>query len=157
MKEYYRRNLPHFHPLNAIVFITFRLHGSIPDYILAKLKEEYDLEIERLHSLSGTEKEKDNRFESFRWYFEQFDAFLENQQSNNQWLSDNRIAQVVSDAIHYRTGKDYDLIAFTIMPNHVHMIVEIGDSIGIKNDSQDESNTRLSVILHSLKRYTASK
>ncbi len=59
------------------------------------------------------------------------------------------------DSIHYRDGKEYELIRATIMPNHVHMIVEIGDSIGNKNDPQDVSNTRLSVILHSLKRYTA--
>ncbi len=42
------------------------------------------------------------------------------------WLADPRIAQVVADALHF--GQDskhlYELFAFVIMPNHVHILIE---------------------------------
>ncbi|MCP5098235.1 MAG: hypothetical protein GY943_22020 [Chloroflexi bacterium] len=36
----YERNLPHIQPPGAVLFVTFRLAGSIPKEILAQLKDE---------------------------------------------------------------------------------------------------------------------
>ena len=38
---YYKRNPPHFPPPGATVFITFRLAGSLPAEVIARLKEEH--------------------------------------------------------------------------------------------------------------------
>ena len=43
-KIYYRRNLPHYQPSYASYFITFRLAGSLPNEVIIKLKEEYEIE-----------------------------------------------------------------------------------------------------------------
>src|SRR4051812_49111918 len=42
------------------------------------------------------------------------------------WLTDRRIAQMVVDAIYYgeEQKKLYDLFAYVVMPNHVHILVE---------------------------------
>lgn len=55
-------------------------------------------------------------------YFAKFDHLLDNPSSGPQWLADERIAEVVAEAIHFRDKKQYELYAFTIMSNHVHMV-----------------------------------
>ncbi len=156
MKEYYRRNLPHIHPTSAVFFITFRLHGSLPEFILKQLMEMFnsEKELQRLRSIDPSVKNIPAEFH--KRYFEKFDEFLDSQQGNH-WLADEQIARIVYDAIQYRDGKDYDLICYTIMPNHIHLLI----SIGPKSDKMclgeipDHGNTVLTTILHSLKRYTA--
>ena len=39
-KHIYRRHLPHIQLDQAIYFVTFRLHGSLPKNIIEQLKEE---------------------------------------------------------------------------------------------------------------------
>jgi len=90
----------------------------------------------------------------YRRYFLEFDRFLDNQKSNNNLLSDSRIANVVSDAIHFRDVIKYDLICFCIMPNHVHLVVEILEKHKI---IADVSSKYLTKVLQSLKSYTAIK
>ena len=48
---YYRRNLPHFQPPGATIFITFRLNGSLPKRIIKQLLEENGI-IEFIGSIS---------------------------------------------------------------------------------------------------------
>src|SRR5262245_8881335 len=43
-QEYYERNLPHFQPPEATLFVTFRLDGSLPDAAL----EQWRIEKKRL-------------------------------------------------------------------------------------------------------------
>lgn len=157
MKEYYRRNLPHIHPASAVFFITFRLSGSLPDWIIEKLMDEFnserELQILRLSDPS-TKKIPD---EFYRRYFETFDSFLDSHMNNDRWLTDQRVAKVVMDSIHYRDGKEYELLCATIMPNHVHMLIEIGqkNTESMRSNIGLDPNTFVSIILHSLKRYTA--
>ncbi len=50
--EYYRRHLPHIHPEQAAFFITFRLHNSLPKWIIRKLQE--DREVDKAMLLNGS-------------------------------------------------------------------------------------------------------
>jgi len=59
------------------------------------------------------------------------------------------IAEIVAEAIHYRNGKVYDLHAFTIMPNHVHLVAFVRQ--------RDSLTNSLSDIMENLKWYTALK
>jgi putative transposase len=38
------------------------------------------------------------------------------------WLKEERIADIVDEALRYRDGKVYRLDAFCVMPNHVHAV-----------------------------------
>ena len=76
-------------------------------------------------------------------YFVQFDAYLDKANSNESHLMNPAIARLVSEAIHFRDQKEYDLMAYCIMPNHVHMMF-----VG-RNDISPYK------ILQSLKRHTA--
>ena len=72
-------------------------------------------------------------------------------------LADPRIASLVAESIHYRDGKDYDLVAYTIMPNHMHIVYGIGqyDLLERPENAEALSGKQVSGIMMSLKRHTA--
>jgi len=119
-KEEYRRNLPHIQPQDAMFFITFRLYDSIP---LAKLD---DLKTTYLNTnttdISGLpiKQLKQNQQEE---YFMALDDFLNTNQKGPYYLAKPEIANLVYDSITYRDGKEYELVCFCIMSNHVHMVI----------------------------------
>jgi putative transposase len=93
----YRRNLPHFQPDGAELFITFRLHGTLP---LA----------------SG----RDGRT------FTAADRELERTTLGPSWLKQPRVAECMTETIRdgERERALYGLVAFVVMPNHVHLLIE---------------------------------
>jgi REP element-mobilizing transposase RayT len=110
-----RRHLPHWTPEDADVFITWRLAGQLPA---------------RAGVLTGDERRSPvplRHDESF----------------GPVWLQDSRVASVVANALLHgeRVRKDYQLKAWVIMPNHVHMIIQ--------------PHRELAVIMHWLKGRTA--
>jgi REP element-mobilizing transposase RayT len=96
----YRRRLPHFHPDGAHLFVTWRLYGSLP---VAPL---------------------DVIYASPGHAFAAHDRALA-QAHGRLWLSDTRVARQIVEAI--RTGESrkefYELQAWVVMPNHVHMLI----------------------------------
>jgi REP element-mobilizing transposase RayT len=96
----YRRRLPHFHPDGAHLFVTWRLYGSLP---VAPL---------------------DVVYASPGHAFAAHDRALA-QAHRRLWLSDTRVARQIVEAI--RTGESrkefYELQAWVVMPNHVHMLI----------------------------------
>ncbi|HZU28413.1 MAG TPA: transposase [Bryobacteraceae bacterium] len=51
------------------------------------------------------------------------DRLLDASQSGPRWLAEARIAVLVRDSIYHCGVTDYDLHAWVIMPNHVHMLI----------------------------------
>ena len=147
-KEYYIRKLPHFQPEGAIFAITFRLAFSLPHTIKEKLKEEKK-EFDRVSSSLTGPKLQVYIDEFERKYFEEFDNFLDKYSKSPTWLSIDTVANEVVNSIHYLEKQLYDLHAYSIMPNHVHMIFQ-----PIK-DKNEEFHS-LSRIMYSMKRYTAT-
>jgi putative transposase len=68
--------------------------------------------------------------------------------SGPRWLADPRIAAVVVEALHHRSERVYDLLAFCVMPNHVHLVCT-------PLQREDGTYHALHRILQSLKRHTA--
>src|SRR5688572_11832827 len=97
--DFFRRNLPHYHPNDRPYFLTFRLAGSLPkdDVRLAELLRQGK--------------------------FREYDRMLDHMQSGPHHLRDSRIAALVQESIHHRDEKQYQLHAYTLMSNHVHMVV----------------------------------
>jgi putative transposase len=102
---YYERNLPHWHPDGRALFITWRLYGSLPAEIAAKISSS-----QVVHS--GKQ-------------FRIVDAELDRGGSGPLWLKNERVAECVVNAI--RHGETvlgfYDLHAFVVMANHVHVLI----------------------------------
>lgn len=119
--DFYRRNLPHWQPKGAEFFITFRLYGSLPKETIDQLKQK-SIEFRkkcRNNDLSAVER---NQFEAklFRIY----DHLLDNPSSGPVWLSSENVAQIVADTLNFYDRRRYDLYAFSIMSNHVHLVVK---------------------------------
>ena len=114
-----RGYLPHFDSQDVVQFVTFRLADSLPKEALLKLR--------------GAE-----RAESLR------DELLD-QGLGVCWLRSDRIARIVGDAFLVFDGERYRLHAWTIMPNHVHVLLTVLPA------------TPLGTIVSSWKRFTARK
>jgi hypothetical protein len=97
----YRRRLPHFHPSDSYVFITWRLWGSLP--------AKPDL---TRHPTPGHA-------------FAAQDRVLDRHASGPRWLHDPRIADLVADAILIGEIERYfyHLGAWVVMPNHAHLLI----------------------------------
>ncbi|MBN1783052.1 transposase [bacterium] len=84
-------------------------------------------------------------------YFIQFDRHLDSLITGPDWLNNHEIAGIVETGIQFYHLKNYKLIAYTLMPNHVHMIVRMlksGDGL---------SPYYLSNTIGRLKSFTAQK
>jgi putative transposase len=151
MNEYrlfYQRHLPHWQPPGATLFVTFRLADSLPQSVIEELQAmDRQREAARRRIKDDGERRRQMDLESRR-AFGRWDTALGLAQSGRRWLAVPGVAEVVVEAIHYRDGQVYDLTAFCIMPNHVHVVCT-------PLPRQDGIYYPLHSILQSLKRHTA--
>jgi putative transposase len=156
-KMYYKRNLPHYQPAGYAFFITFRLQGTLPKDIVDKLKAKKEEKLKLLADFDSSEMRSEKYSELKKEYFTLYDQYLDKASKGFSWLKDKRIADVVKNSIHFRDEKEYHLIAYTIMPNHVHLVIypiveRIADSLTPENGDNSYFVTK---ILQNLKKYTA--
>lgn len=123
-RHFHRRNLPHLYYNEGIYFVTFRLYGSIHLNELKKLQEQIRIN----QSLRPNEQKK---------LFKKYDLLLDKPQNNIQYLQLNDIMDICKSSLHYYDGKEYQLICYCIMPNHIHLVFElinkerqVGDIVG---------------------------
>ncbi len=125
MKTFYHRKLPHWIPPDAVFFITFRLANSLPANVLQELKEEKDRRRRRILKAFAGREQKEKLYELEKRHFGRFDAWLDRcLVESPRWLAEERIARIVTDTLHALDGKHYDLIAYCVMPNHVHLLID---------------------------------
>ena len=116
---YYERNLPHRLPPGEVIFITFRLAGSLPQEVLERLQEEARL------LQQGCGPDPAAQYAEQKRYFGRFDALLDGTSYGPTWLRRSAIAAIVAQALQHPDGKGYDLRCYCIMPNHVHLVVRL--------------------------------
>src|ERR1700737_1228014 len=101
---YYERNLPHWHPPGKDIFITWRLHGSLP----ASIK------IPGANSAGSAGKT-----------FRALDRVLDRGSSGPLWLKQPRVAECIAASLQKGHSENlFKMQAFAIMPNHVHCLLE---------------------------------
>lgn len=145
----YRRNLPHIQPPGGTFFVTFRLAESIPANVLAMLHEETEPILAELERMPASPERAERLHLEERRFFGKWDAVLD-QGKGPDWLRNPEIAKLVADAMHFFNGKRYDLLAFCIMSNHVHIVF----TPLLK--TEDEYYP-LAQIMHTMKGYTAGR
>lgn len=149
-KTYYRRHLPHWQPQDATYHVVFRLAGSLPAKVIDELREERE-QMEKLLVKTKQPDERRRLLKDIHWkIFEKYEALLDGNSTGPHWLREQAVAEIVKEAIHYRDGKEYDLLAYCIMPNHVHLVFTVR-----RNDIPSNNKEVLYRILQSLKRHTA--
>jgi putative transposase len=98
--SFHRRRLPHFHPSGTDLFVSWHLHGSLPHSVYPPAK-----------LLTG---------QAFAWVDRQLDCAC----NGPLFLRQPAIAQIVVDSIQRGPSLDhYQLHAFVVMPNHVHLLL----------------------------------
>src|SRR5436305_12501239 len=73
--SYYKRTLPHWQPDGRDIFLTWRLSGSLPTEVMARLR-------------ASKTKRMGRRFR-------EFDIELDRRSSGRSWLNEPRIASLV--------------------------------------------------------------
>jgi hypothetical protein len=121
-REFYHRHLPHWQPLNATMFITFRLAGSLPKVIVEELRRERVRAKKALEKITNPEDRISQNYHDERLFLGLWDKALDNDTESPKWLIQSEIAEIIHNALHYRDQKVYKLHAFCIMPNHVHLV-----------------------------------
>lgn len=120
---FYRSRLPHIVPPYATFFITFRLAGSLPASIVYSLKAKYE---KLTNDRDGeNQEEKELRLSKLRKsYFKEFDDQLDKKGSGPTYLNNSEIAACIKNELEKYNGDYYDLQAYCIMPNHVHLLLD---------------------------------
>lgn len=83
--------------------------------------------------------------------FAKYETLLDGLSIGPTWLKNKSIAGIVYDALHYRDQKEYDLYAFCVMPNHVHLAFKLLD----QNETEHKVDFPVTKMFQELKRYTA--
>ncbi|MGB9776618.1 MAG: transposase [Anaerolineae bacterium] len=154
MNDFFFRHLPHWHPPNATFFVTFRLAGSLPRSVLQRLDAEWTEEKNRLEAqFQGDELER-QRYALSKKYFARFDDHL-HRARGPRWLAEPRIADIVQAEIHALHPQHYHLLAFCIMPNHVHLLIDMQGIPDPPPQRPRQTFTALSHAMYLLKGRTA--
>jgi REP element-mobilizing transposase RayT len=101
MTVYYRR-LPHLYEIDQPVFLTWRLHGSLPSHRVFPAPT--------VHSGKA---------------FAALDRLLEESRTGPFYLRQPAIADMVVEVLQHTAHKmrHHTLHAFVVMPNHMHLLV----------------------------------
>ena len=150
-----RRNLPHWYVPGAMHFVTFRLAGTLPREVVDDLKRrKQSLLVTKTAGVAPAE----HRQRIHKQIFAAYDAYLD-RHCEIDWLRDPRIAALVRSSLYHLHGRKHLLLAYSIMPNHVHVLIQpIGlpkSEDGANAEECDDSSGPLAEVMHSLKGYTA--
>ena len=101
--SFYRRRLPHWQPEGVPVFLTWRLHSSLPGW----------------HQAATSAASDGQRFI-------ELDRQLDAAASGPMFLKDPRVAAAVVQALFIAAHewKLFDLMAWVLMSNHVHVLLQ---------------------------------
>jgi len=113
----HRRRLPHYEVAGRPIFLTWNLDGSLPDN-------------RRFPSATNSGAA-----------FVAMDRLLDNARSGPTYLRQPEMAKMMVEAIWYRENRHYELHAYVVMANHVHLLITPHVDVG--------------KLMQSLKRFTA--
>lgn len=135
IKDWHRRfhSVPH-RENKALQSITFRLYDSLPKEVIEEIK------------LKLVINEDDDSYDSIQYQrLRQKIAEYEDAGYGQCFLRDERIAAIMQDTLKHFDGERYQLICWCIMPNHVHVLIEVNEGWS------------LSRIMHGWRSYTAKE
>ena len=106
--DHCRKYLPHIEN-KGLQSITFRLYDSLPKEVIQQLKGRIDTDEDSPEMMKLRQKIEE----------------LEDAGYGQCFLHNPQVAQIVKDTLLYEDGIRYNLICWCIMPNHVHVLIEV--------------------------------
>ena len=124
----YERHLPHWRLPGAAYFVTFRLADSIPPNILAEVQRETETWRQKIatHAISLPDSALAEWQEFQRARLLKLETLLDEGHGEGL-LRETPHRQVVIDALHHFEGQRCEMLAYAIMPTHVHALCRILD------------------------------
>jgi len=135
--------LPHWTQEGAAYAVNFRLIDSLPADVLKRWVAERD-DIAKTARQMGRELSDAELDRLEELHSEKIEKWLD-AGHGACWLKNERIAQIVADALAHFDGERYVLLAWSVMPNHVHAVF------------RPTAGHELPDILHSWKSFTSHR
>ena len=141
--------LPHWKIDSGTYAVSFRQADSLPTVVLNRYREARDLILEKIEILTKLDSSRSqlDDLSSLREELNHLEtSIIEpalNQGYGSCLFNNNQNAELVANALKHFDGTRYDLLAWCIMPNHVHVILKLA-----KGEELDK-------ILHSWKSFTS--
>ena len=98
--SYHKRKLPHIQVQNMPNFITFRTHKSIDSYVKKLTQQNQETKVKQY----------------------QIDKYLDNSDKGAYFY--RLQLEIFKKILHKKDKLDYNLMAYAIMPNHIHLLIE---------------------------------
>ncbi len=134
--------LPHVTEPRAIYAVTFRLADSLPRSVLDAWRAERDA-VARRATEEGRPLDRDEQLRMDRLFSDRIESALD-RGAGACWFSRDDVAAVMEGQLKQFAGVRYRLLAWSVMPNHLHVIV------------QPLPGHDLPAILHTWKSFTAN-
>jgi 1-hydroxy-2-methyl-2-(E)-butenyl 4-diphosphate synthase len=121
--------LPHWRIHGATYAITFRTKDSLPKSVLEDFKQRHQILLDRIEKVRQTAESRDATDELLPLRAELqslTQTIIEpalHVAKGPQPLSDPQIADMVCKALKFFDGERYNLLAWSVMPNHVHILL----------------------------------
>jgi REP element-mobilizing transposase RayT len=126
-----RGYLPHCDKPGLTQFVTFRLWDSLPasrrgewECLLA-VTERSDAPRSGARSIASRDDEAVAK--ARREQRQKLEEYLD-RNHGECFLRDPRVAVLMENAMRFHHGQRFDLLAWVVMPNHVHALFQVGDS-----------------------------
>ena len=123
-------HLPHWRIPGATYAVSFRLNDSIPKSALEAYKQRKEILLSKLQQHESTDSSRSHlpeilaiRTEIGSLYQQIIDT-AQNASFGECHLANEEIANLVENALKHFDGSRYELIAWSVMPNHVHAILK---------------------------------
>lgn len=123
----YERHLPHWRLPGACYLITFRLNDSIPAPVLQTMRDELKAWKQRLLEAASKNEGRLPAEEHAAWtnfqrgHLRKLESIL-NEGHGECLLRDEYHRGLVATVLHHFEGQRCEMMAFVIMPNHVHAL-----------------------------------
>ena len=129
----------------------------MPKTKLISLKEKYIVNLNRLKDIEDLKLRNSEIFNLRKKFFFEYDSLISTISNGPHYLKDTKIRAIVEKEIKRFDGELYDLIAYSIMSNHVHLLIDT--SIQLENELPSEmmleSYVQLDQIMKRIKGPTA--
>ncbi|MFT6336921.1 MAG: REP element-mobilizing transposase RayT [Halioglobus sp.] len=134
-------------------FVTFRLEGSIPRIELENWEHEYKQKVIELSRITDEKKRNLALFNHRKISFSAYDSLMEDIDNGPYYLREAKIMNIVKDQLHRFDGELYDLVAYCIMSNHVHLLVDTSQNLvgELLETNIYDNHSELSYILKRIK------
>jgi REP element-mobilizing transposase RayT len=127
---------PILRPIGKSFFITCMLKGAVPKSVIRDIEKRFLKDVQKASSIKDNQKRSKQIQYLRKRYVQKIDLLLDERTIGPHYLENPEIAVIIKDQIQKYDGHFYKLIAYTIMSNHFHMLIDTSIQL-------EKSSTRL--------------